>query len=171
MWESALNERGTHELRMSDEARHLVGKHPGLLSGLVCAGVNRAPDDERGLRDDGYLTAEEVGWLDLSRVELVVLSACQTVIGRTSTGEGLMGLRRAFRLAGAQTVIASLWSVDDEATAELMKDFYENLWTKGMGRHEALRAAQLKMLRENRSKRGAALPSTWGAFVLSGDWK
>jgi CHAT domain-containing protein len=168
MWESALNEQGRQELRMSDEAAHLVGKHPGLLSGLVCAGANERPEGER---DDGYLTAEEVGWLDLSRVELVVLSACETGLGRAQSGEGLIGLRRAFRTAGARTVISSLWSVKDESTAELMRDFYRNLWQKGMGRLEALRAAQLAMLRRNRIEHGEALPSTWGAFVLSGEWR
>ncbi len=170
MWE-AVKDGGTTEMRMSAEAKHLVGKHPGLLSGLVCAGANRGGslDDEAG--DDGYLTAEEVGWLDLSGVELVVLSACETGLGRAQSGEGLIGLRRAFQTAGARTVISSLWSVKDESTAELMRDFYKNLWLRGMGRHEALRAAQLAMLRRNRMEHGASLPSTWGAFVLSGEWR
>ncbi len=167
MWESALSERGMRELRMSEEAAALVGKHPGLLSGLVCAGANR--QEEEG--DDGYLTAEEVGWLDLSRAELVVMSACETGLGRPQSGEGLMGLRRAFRVAGAKTVISSLWSVKDESTAELMQAFYKNLFLKGMGRYEALRAAQLAMLASNRMEHGEPLPSTWGAFVLSGEWR
>ena len=109
------------QLPNADAVERLTGLFPGLLSGLVCAGANE-PVAADGA--DGYLTAEEVGWIDLSDVDLVVLSACQTVLGRTTTGEGLMGLRRAFRLAGAQTVIASLWSVSDEATAQLMADFY-----------------------------------------------
>ncbi len=168
MWESALDEQGRRETRMSEEAAQLVGKHPGLLSGLVCAGANREAEEGR---DDGYLTAEEVGWLDLSGVELVVLSACETGLGRAQSGEGLIGLRRAFEMAGAQTVVSSLWSVKDESTAELMRDFYKNLWLVGMGRHEALRAAQLAMLASNRMEHGDALPSTWGAFVLSGEWR
>ncbi len=169
MWEAAKDAAGKTEMRMSDEARHLVGKLPGLLSGLVCAGANRGSDVLEG--DDGYLTAEEVGWLDLSDVELVVLSACETGLGRPQSGEGLVGLRRAFQTAGAKTVISSLWSVKDESTAELMRDFYKNLFLKGMGRHEALRAAQLAMLQKNRMEHGDALPSTWGAFVLSGEWR
>lgn len=68
----------------------------------------------------------------------MVLSACDTGLGRAKSGEGLIGLRRAFRTAGAKTVISSLWSVNDESTAELMRDFYQNLWLKGMGRLEAL---------------------------------
>ena len=171
MWEAALDERGKRGkrgMRMGEEAQRLVGMHPGLLSGLVCAGANvPAPDD----RDDGYLTAEEVGWLDLSGVELVALSACETGLGSARSGEGLIGLRRAFRTAGAKTVVSSLWSVKDESAAELMRDFYRNLWTKRMGRLEALRAAQLSMLARNRMVEDDPLPATWGAFVLSGEWR
>ncbi len=160
--------------QLSELGARLVGMHPGLLSGLVLAGVNRRgtagdPDDVSG--DDGYLTAEELTWLDLSGVELVVLSACETGLGRAASGEGLMGLRRALRIAGADTVISSLWSVKDESTAELMQSFYANLFFEGLGRHEALRAAQLEMLRNNRAREGRGLPSTWGAFVLSGEWR
>jgi CHAT domain-containing protein/Tfp pilus assembly protein PilF len=168
MWEEALNESGESDMRMREPLRRLVGNHPGLLSGLVCAGANSQL--EAG-RDDGYLTAEEVAWLDLSRVELIVLSACQTGLGRAQSGEGLIGLRRAFRNAGARTVISSLWSIRDESTADLMRLFYKNLWTKGMGKHEALRSAQLEMLKRNRIAHQDGRPSTWGAFVLSGDWR
>lgn len=122
-------------------------------------------------RDDGYLTASEVTLLDLSRVELVVLSACETGLGRPQSGEGLLGLRRAFQMAGARTVISSLWSVDDASTSELMQAFYANLFFRGMGGAEALRAAQLEILATNRREHGEALPSTWGAFVLSGEWR
>ncbi len=128
-------------------------------------------DPAAPLRDDGYLTASEVTLLDLSAVDLVVLSACETGLGRPQSGEGLLGLRRAFHMAGADTVISSLWSVKDESTSELMQSFYANLFFKGMGRHEALRAAQLEMLQRNRMEHGNALPSTWGAFVLSGEWR
>lgn len=166
MWDAAR--AATQESRIGKEIGGLLGKHPGLLSGLVCAGANvEAPEGA----DDGYLTAEEVGWLDLSRVELVVLSACETGLGRAKSGEGLIGLRRAFRTAGAKTVVSSLWKVEDESTAELMNGFYENLWLEGMGRLDALRTAQLAMLNGNRHRYGEALPSTWGAFVLSGEWR
>jgi CHAT domain-containing protein len=74
-------------------------------------------------------------------------------------------------MAGARTVICSLWTVRDDSTSRLMQQFYDNLWRAGMGKLEALRAAQLVLLRENRARHGDALPSTWGAFVLSGDWR
>jgi CHAT domain-containing protein len=134
----------------------------------VCAGANEpAPAG----RDDGLLTAEEVLWLDLSKVELVVLSACETALGERRSGEGMIGLRRAFGLAGAKTVVSSLWSVKDRSTSELMQRFYENLLVRKQGRAEALRNAQLALLARNRVTERHALPSTWGAFVLSGEWR
>jgi CHAT domain-containing protein len=147
----------------------LSGYHPGLLSGLVCAGANLPLEEAR---DDGLLTAEEVGGLPLSNVDLVVLSACETGLGRPESGEGLLGLRRAFRQAGARTVISSLWRVKDRSTRDLMKLFYENLWLHGQSKGEGLRNAQLAMLERNRvEENGDGLPATWGAFVLSGDWR
>jgi CHAT domain-containing protein len=156
------------------------GYHPGLLSGLVLAGANR-PDED----DDGILTAEEVTAMNLSDVELVVLSACETGLGQSAGGEGLLGLQRAFQVAGAKTVIASLWKVDDVATRDLMERFYDNLWNKNMGKLEALREAQIWMLKERGPRglkefegdRGQATenrrlpPYFWAAFVLSGDWR
>jgi CHAT domain-containing protein len=177
MWEQALDAvSGERGLRMTDTAARLTGLHPGLLSGLVLAGANQPPeedasDTEAPVRDDGYLTASDVTLLDLGEVELVVLSACETGLGRPQSGEGLLGLRRAFHMAGADTVISSLWSVKDESTSQLMQAFYRNLFFEGMGRHEALRAAQLEMLARNRAEHGTGLPSTWGAFVLSGEWR
>jgi CHAT domain-containing protein len=153
---------------LSAVARRLEGLQPGLLSGLVCAGVNSNLTEGR---DDGYLTADEVGWLDLSGCEIAVLSACDTGLGRPQSGEGLLGLRRSFLLAGAKTVISSLWSVPDQSTAELMDLFYRNLWQRGMGRHESLRAAQLEMIEANKASGRGADPASWGAFVLDGDWR
>jgi CHAT domain-containing protein/tetratricopeptide (TPR) repeat protein len=165
----------------------VVGFHPGLLSGLALAGANRA---WMSGQDDGVLTALEVAEMDLAGVELVVLSACQTGLGSPSRGEGLLGLQRAFQVAGARSVVASFWTVDDEQTRALMARFYENLWTKRLGRLEALREAQLWMLRgggqaeaarrrgleplEEKStaaRRGPTANVDWAAFVLSGDWR
>jgi CHAT domain-containing protein/Tfp pilus assembly protein PilF len=156
----------------------VVGWHPGLLSGLVLAGANRTPQPGQ---DDGILTALEVAELDLSGVELAVLSACETGLGQVAGGEGLLGLQRAFQVAGARTVLASLWAVDDDATRALMVRFYENLWQKGLPKLEALRQAQLATLRGSGDRgevrdRAAAAPArqppyTWSAFVLSGDWR
>jgi CHAT domain-containing protein len=114
-------------------------RNPMLLSGLVLAGANRAPQD-------GVLSAEEVSDLDLRGVELVVLSACQTGLGKVASGEGVLGLQRAFHEAGARSLAVSLWSVSDAATSVLMEEFYTNLWQKKMPRLQALRQAQLTVL-------------------------
>jgi len=151
-----------------DETEELAGLLPGLLSGLVFAGANLPAAEGR---DDGLLTAEELTWLDLSGCELVALSACETGLGSARGGEGLIGLRRALHHAGARTVLASLWSVDDRATSELMASFYRQLWLEGRSRVGALRTAQLEMLRSNREAHGEKRPDTWGAFVLSGEWR
>ena len=168
LWDAALEGLVDARSRLGGEMRHLYGKHPGLLTGLVCAGASTgAPPG----RDDGYLTAEELGWLDLSGVQLVVLSACETALGRPQSGEGLLGLQRACLTAGADTVISSLWSVGDDSTWRLMRAFYTHLLERGLGRLEALRGAQLSMLQSNREQYGEGLPRTWGGFVLSGEWR
>lgn len=145
-----------------------VGLLPGLLSGLVLAGANQ---DLTAGANDAYLSAEEVSFLDLGQCELAVLSACETALGSSRAGNGLMSLRRAFEVAGAQTVISSLWKIGDKESADLMVDFYQHYWEKGMGKAESLRAAQLKMLKQQRAARGEPRPASWGAFVLSGNWK
>lgn len=150
------------------EQRRAVGLMPGLLSGLVLAGVNAATNPDR---HDGYLSAEEIQHLDLDACRLVVLSACETALGSPRAGEGLMSLRRALQVAGADRVVSSLWKVDDRATAQLMKDFYTQLWQRGMSPGEALHQARLRMLRRNRAEFQDARPATWGAFVLSGAWR
>ncbi len=150
------------------EHRLVTGYLPGLLSGLVCAGANADLDPAR---DNGLLTAEEASWLDLSGCDLVVLSACQTALGTSRSGEGMRSLRHAFHQAGARTVISSLWNVGDDSTRRLMLAFYDRLWNQGLGKAAALRTAQIEMLDENRRNYDRALPATWGAFVLSGDWR
>src|SRR5262249_45290749 len=112
-----------------------AGFYAGLLSGLVWAGVNDPPTNPAtGVVDvgAGVMTAEEVAGLDLSACELAVLSACETGRGRTAGGEGVLGLQRAFHQAGARTVVASLWDIDDATTMVLMEEFYANLWEKGL---------------------------------------
>jgi CHAT domain-containing protein len=159
-------------------SQSLAGYHPGLLSGIALAGANRRVTEG----DDGILTAEEVGTLNLTGVQLVVLSACETGLGQSAGGEGLLGLQRAFQAAGAKTVIASLWKVPDAATRDLMDRFYDNLWHKEMGKLEALREAQQWMLRDRGSRGLDEVPAGgeqikrlppyyWAAFVLSGDWR
>jgi CHAT domain-containing protein len=112
--------------------------------------------------EDGLLTALEVEGLDLKGTELVVLSACETGVGEVKDGEGVFGLRSAFQVAGARSTVLTLWSVDDAATARLMRDFYGRL-VAGTGRGEALRAAQLVLERQG-------MPvAVWAPFVLTGD--
>ena len=124
-------------------------ENPMLRSGLALAGANtwlkrgELPEEA----EDGLLTAEDVTGLDLLATELVVLSACETGLGQVHVGEGVFGLRRAFVLAGAKTLVMSLWKVPDEQTRELMVDFYGRLLA-GRGRADALREAQLAMKAE-----------------------
>jgi CHAT domain-containing protein/tetratricopeptide (TPR) repeat protein len=160
----------------------VAGWHPLLLSGIVLSGANREP---KAGEEDGVLTALEVSELELPKLELVVLSACETGLGKSAGGEGLLGLQRAFAVAGARTVVASLWAVDDRTTQALMSEFYKAAWDTEtiVSRAEALRRAQLSILKEgNRrgiGKKGEKLPRGetrlppyyWAAFVLSGDWR
>jgi CHAT domain-containing protein/tetratricopeptide (TPR) repeat protein len=138
----------------------LDSEHPEL-SGLVLSMV-----DERGSPVDGFLQLHDIFNLKLP-AELVVLSACETGLGREIKGEGLIGLTRGFMYAGAPRVVVSLWSVDDEATAELMKRFYQGMLIRRLSPPAALRAAQMALESDARWK----APYYWGAFVLQGDWK
>jgi CHAT domain-containing protein len=125
-------------------------RNPLILSGLVLAGANlptETDESELPIGQDGILTAEEIASLDLRGTELVVLSACETGLGRVAGGEGVMGLTRAFHLAGARNVVASLWKVDDIATAALMGLFYHKLWHEDKPPVVALREAQLALYR------------------------
>jgi tetratricopeptide (TPR) repeat protein len=138
----------------------LNSEHPEL-SGVVLSLV-----DERGQPQDGFLRLHEIFNLRLS-AELVVLSACQTGLGKEVKGEGLVGLTRGFMYAGAARVVASLWQVDDAATAELMKRFYRRMLKDGMRPAAALRAAQVEMWKRPQWQS----PFYWGGFVLQGEWK
>jgi len=122
--------------------------------------------DEQGRSQDGFLRAHEVYNLNLA-AELVVLSACETGLGKEIKGEGLVGLTRGFMYAGAPRVVVSLWSVSDEATAELMVRFYRGMLKEGLRPAAALRAAQLSLWREKRWE----APYYWAAFVLQGEWQ
>jgi CHAT domain-containing protein len=126
-------------------------RNPLVLSGLVLAGANRPPaavaQADQSADDLGIVTAEAIAGLPLPDLELVVLSACETGLGLVGGREGVFGLQRAFHLAGAQNVVASLWKVDDEATAALMAIFYDQLWRQRKPQIEALRTAQLTLYR------------------------
>jgi CHAT domain-containing protein len=120
--------------------------------------------DEQGRPQDGFLRLNDIYHLNLP-IELVVLSACSTGRGKEIKGEGMIGLTRGFMYAGASSVMASLWKVDDAATAELMKGFYERTLKDGMPSAAALRHAQLSMLKQKRWR----TPFYWAAFVLQGE--
>ncbi|MBN2226950.1 MAG: CHAT domain-containing protein [candidate division Zixibacteria bacterium] len=141
-----------------------------LKSGLALAGANHAGEEQSANpgQDDGILTAYEVSGLNLVGTRLAVLSACETGLGDISQGEGVFGLQRAFRHAGAQAVCMSLWKVPDQETAHLMHDFYE-AWLDGKSRRDALREAELRMLVYSRIQNGHGHPLLWGGFIMTGD--
>jgi CHAT domain-containing protein/tetratricopeptide (TPR) repeat protein len=138
----------------------LNNEHPEL-SGIVLSLV-----DKQGQPQDGFLRLHDIYNLKLG-ADLVVLSACQTALGKEIKGEGLVGLTRGFMYAGTPRVVASLWKVSDTATAELMKRFYRKMFIDKLRPAAALRAAQVSMSRE---KQWAA-PYHWAGFVLQGEWK
>ncbi len=145
------------ENQQSEEDRSLS------CSGLLFAGANSALDPKRNAEipegaDDGVLTAKEISRLDFQGLDLVVLSACQTGLGEI-TGEGVFGLQRGFKKAGAQTIVMSLWKVADESTQLLMVEFFKNL-TAGQSKRAAFLAAQ-KTVREKYPN-----PLHWAAFVM-----
>jgi len=146
-----------------------VGENPLLLSGLALAGANRRTEASAG-EEDGILTAEEIGALDLSGVEWAVLSGCETGLGQVLAGEGVVGLRRAFRVAGVGTLIMSLWPVDDGAARIWMHYLYDGR-LHGLSTVDAVRQASLRMIASQRSSGGSTHPYFWGAFVATGDWR
>ncbi len=137
---------------------------PLLRSGLVLAGANAWLGGKlpHGGSDDGILTGEDASGLDLLSTELVVLSACETGLGDIRVGEGVFGLRRAFLMAGAKTLVMSLWKVPDTQTQMLMEDFYKRMLA-GAPRSQALREAQLSIKEEFPE------PFYWAAFICQGD--
>ncbi len=166
--------------------------HPALLRNQqLLSGLVMAPGEHQA---DQLFTAEQVSSQDFRATELVVLSACETGVGDLTVTEGAMSLQRAFLTAGARSVMASLWKVDDAATAVLMEEFYRNLWKKKLSKVDALREAQLALLRRPESVQlrarelrgldtatprdlpitetstaGRTNPALWAAFTLTGD--
>ena len=136
-------------------------QNPLLRSGLALAGANL----DKGTSDNGILTALEASDLNLWGTKLVTLSACDTGVGQVKIGEGVYGLRRAFFLAGTESLVMSLWPVSDYVTRQLMTQYYTGL-KSDLGRGEALREAQLAMLK----RKGREHPFYWASFVQAGEW-
>jgi CHAT domain-containing protein len=147
----------------SQSDQNTIDDNPLLLSGLVLSGFKK---QQGGGNEDGVLTALEVTTLNLIGTKLVVLSACDTGLGQDTTGEGIYGLRRALVIAGSESQLISLWKVEDEATKDLMVNYYKRL-LNNQGRSEALRQTQLEMLKNETYQH----PYYWAAFIPSGDWK
>ena len=156
--------------RTQATARARPIENPLLLSGLALARANlrdlARPDDE-----DGILTAEEVAALDLDGVEWAVLSACDSGLGQIRGGEGVFGLRRAFKIAGARTVIMSLWPVEDRATRVWMRALYSARLQARRSTADAMRDASLTVLADRRTRKLSTHPFFWAGFVAAGDWR
>ena len=143
----------------------MIPENPLLRSGLALSGANVHPAGGEAGGENGILTALQASSLNLWGTKLVTLSACDTGVGEVKDGEGVYGLRRAFFLAGTQSLVMSLWPVSDSVTREMMVDYYTGL-KHGLGRGEALRQAELAMLK----RKGRQHPFYWASFIESGEW-
>ncbi len=139
------------------------------LCGLACADANAGLHEGSG-GADGILTAGEIAHLDLEGVRWMVLSACRTGVGTPLDGEGVFGLRRGVEIAGAGTLIMSLWSVDDAATREWMEALYIARLDEQRDTVDAWHTATRRVLASRRARGAATHPAFWGAFVAAGDW-
>jgi CHAT domain-containing protein len=157
--------------REGGEEDGAAAENPLLRSGLALAGANARARAAGGSRDDGILTAEEIGALGLERTDWAVLSACDTGSGRIQSGEGVLGLRRAFQAAGVKTLILSLWPVDDEATRSWMAALYEACFGDGATAADAHRRACVQAIESCRARGLSTHPYFWAAFIAAGDWR
>ncbi|MEE3719016.1 tetratricopeptide repeat protein [Tumidithrix elongata RA019] len=140
-----------------------IRQNPLSLSALVLANFNQRQACGDDPNCNGLLTAQDVTTIDLRGTKLVFLSACETGLGKVTSGEGVYGLRRAFTLAGVESQVMSLWSVDDKTTRELVESYYKNL-KASQGRSQSLKTIQLDLLKKYQ------YPYYWAAFIPSGNW-
>ena len=154
---------GTAATRSSTkpDGTKLTNDNPLLKSGLALSGANATKDGNA----NGVLTGLEAAGLNLWGTKLVTLSACETGVGTVKDGEGVYGLRRAFFLAGTETLVMSLWDVSDRVTREMMSSYYSGL-KRGLGRGDALREAQLAMMK----RKDRQHPFYWASFIQAGEW-
>jgi tetratricopeptide (TPR) repeat protein len=149
-------------------------ENPLVRCGIALAGANHFTKSEirnpKSEIEDGLLTGLEASLLNLQGTELVILSACDSGSGEVKIGEGVMSLRRAFRIAGAESVLASHWKVNDKATTRLMTEFMKR-WHDGEPRAKAWREAQLSLLHSKGAKEDFSNPYFWAAFTLTGQWR
>jgi len=164
------NTRGVGALSTASSRASALAENPLLLSGLALAGANRRARTGSG-RDNGILTGEEVAALNLQGTEWAVLSACDTAIGEIKAGEGVFGLRRAFQIAGARTIIMSLWSVEDQAARLWMRTLYEGRFQKRLSTAQAVHDASMRVLQSRRARGQSTHPFYWAGFVAAGDWR
>ena len=137
--------------------------NPMTRSGLIFSGAENTMNGEILADDNGWLNSYEASLLNLRGTELVVLSACQTGTGDVQNGKGVYGLQRAIRVAGAESLIMSMWDVDDKATQELMTYFYDYWIDKNMTKKDAFNKAQEKIREKYKH------PYYWGAFIMLGE--
>jgi len=142
----------------------------------VLSGANRLQPSPGGTASDGYLLGDEISEMDLSGLQSVVMTACESAVGRQSGNEGSFGLQRAFAMAGARSVVGTAWKVDDPAAAEFARQYHRYLWVAGLSRIEAFRRAQLDVAGLSQQDPGGSVasprkPYYWAAFVLLGDWR
>jgi CHAT domain-containing protein len=153
--------------RAGATARGRAGEIRSCFRAALAGANHRAAAGQDG---DGILTAEEIASLDLSSVEWAVLSACNTASGDIREGEGVLGLQRAFQIAGARTLVMSLWPVDDRATRRWMEQLYDGHLRRGLDTAEAVRSAMQSALADRRRKGLDTHPFYWAGFIAAGDW-